>query len=263
MTSALQILQQLLPPRYLPGIKLSSCNLFGLVEIPSPAGLKVNLMQVPICSFERELVREIDDGKQRKQNIRVDKVSSVERGKRAPSLDKSQENVGAEPEVCIPGVPERLEGKLVDAVTLGSPGATETDVSEGDGAPDQKGRHTTQVDDVTVGLSGASADIHHGERAEEVCEDNSGDRDTAFVCPAEEARGFSVLGHEEDSTGADVNGAIDGGETGDENKGIDEMDASLPTGILNRNSHGTLDSSARAADKVGSIGRACKTEKEG
>jgi hypothetical protein len=148
-------------------------------------------------------------------------------------------------------------------VALGLPGSAEAEVRQADGAPDQEGRHAGQVDDVAVGLAGAGADVHHAEGTEQVGQQDGGDGHAALVGPAEELGRLFVLGHEQDGPAADVNGAVDGAEAGDEDEGIDEVDAALPAGVLDGNGHGAAQSTARAANEAFSVGRAGQTKEEG
>ena len=57
------------------------------VQIPSPAVIEIHLGRPVPPRLVDELVHEEDDREEGQQDVRVDKVSSVERRKGAPALD--------------------------------------------------------------------------------------------------------------------------------------------------------------------------------
>lgn len=73
-------------------------------------------------------------------------------------------------------------------------------------APYKESTDTRQVDDVAVGLGGASRDIHHGNGTDGVGEQDSPDRNTSLVSPAEYLGSLAGLCHVKDSAGAEVDG---------------------------------------------------------
>lgn len=143
------------------------------------------------------------------------------------------------------------------------PRGAEPDVNQTNRAPDQERRDAAQVDNVPVRLAGASADVHHRDGAARVGEDDGVHGHASLISPPEELGRFAVLRHVQDGTAADVDGAVDSAEAGDENKGVDEVDAVGPAGVLERHRHGRLEGAAGAADQFRSVGRARQPEKEG
>lgn len=220
-------------------------------------------MSPPIPCLEEELVTKVNDGEQRQENVRVHKITGIERRQCGPSLNKRQKDVGSQTEVGVVGVQEGLEREFARAMTLNLPSRPETDVGERDGAPDKEGRDTGEVDDVAVGLTGTGADVHHAESATGVGKDNGRNGHAATISPSQELGGFAVLGHVEEGPAADVDGAVYGTEAGDEDEGVDEMHAACPPGVLNGNGHGTLEGPAPSANEAFCIGRTGQSEEEG
>jgi len=145
---------------------------------------------------------------------------------------------------------------------LRGPRPAETDVSEGNGAPDKECGDAAEIDNVGIGFASAGADVHHGEAAKEVGEDYGGDRHAAAVCLAEESGRHLLLRHEEDGARANVDGAIGGGEHGDEDEGVDKVDSAFPAGSLDGDSHWAFQGAAGAVGQVVGVGGAREAEKE-
>ncbi|KFY72245.1 hypothetical protein V499_07598 [Pseudogymnoascus sp. VKM F-103] len=203
-----------------------------------------------------------NDREQHEQDIRIHECASREWRQRSPTLNQCEEDVRAEPKPGVVRVQPRPVGEVFDAASLDGPSATEADVDKGDCAPDQKGRHARQIDDVAVGRGGAGGDIHHGQRTEEVGEDNGGGGDAALVSLAQDSGGFAVLRHKEHGTAAYVDRGVDGGQTRDKDEGIDEMDATVPAGVLDGDTHGRLEG-ARRLGELRRVGGTREPEEEG
>lgn len=119
-------------------------------------------------------------------------------------------------------------------------------MDEADTAPDQECTDTRQVDDVVISLGSTSGNVHHGQSTECVGQHNSPYRYALLVDVAEDTGRLAGLSHVQDSTGTNVDGRIDSGQTGDENEGVDEISAVFHASIYKSNSHGTLESLALA-----------------
>ncbi|KFY49598.1 hypothetical protein V496_09890 [Pseudogymnoascus sp. VKM F-4515 (FW-2607)] len=224
------------------------------------------MIQVHVLDFlPLRLVHPLEDPEdyweQHKQDIRVNERSGLEGCQCSPTLDQRQEYVGPEPEPGIVRVQPGAVGEIFDATSLDGPGATEADVDEGDCAPDEEGRHARQIDDVGVGIGGSGGDVHHGQRAKEVGEDDGGSGDAALVGLAKDGGGFAVLRHKEHCTATDVDGGVDGGQACDENEGVDEMDTTIPAGVLDGDTHWRLEG-ARGLRELRRVGGAREPEEE-
>ena len=136
-------------------------------------------------------------------------------------------------------------------------------MSEANRTPDEEGRDTAEVDDVAVGLAGTGAHVHHAQSAAQVGEDDGRNWDTTLVGPAEELGSLAILSHEQDCTAGNINGAVDGAESGNEDERIDEVDSALPARILDGDCHGTSEGTLCAADETLGVGRAGQTEEKG
>lgn len=102
----LEIIQQSSPPSLLRTWRRTiGIKLLILLQIASSPRLQVNLIDPPKGRLEEELVRKVNDGEQRQQDIRVDKPSSIKGAEIGPTLDQRQKDVGSEPKVRIPRVP--------------------------------------------------------------------------------------------------------------------------------------------------------------
>ena len=80
------------------------------IQIRPPARNEINLTQPLQPSPSNQLEHKVNNRKQRQQNIRIHKRARRKRRQRRPALHERQEDIGAESEVGVPGVPERFEG---------------------------------------------------------------------------------------------------------------------------------------------------------
>ena len=220
-------------------------------------------MRPPQSRLERELVHKVNHRKQRQQDVSIHEITRVKRSQRRPALHKSQKDIGNQAKVGIPWIPQGLVRQLVRAVSLRLPRGAEADVNQTDGAPDQKGRDTTEVDNVPVRLACARADVHHREGPACIGEDDGVNRNATTIRPAKEPGRFSVLRHIQEGTAANVNRAVDGAQAGDEDEGVDQVGAVCPAGIVESDGHGRLEGMAGPAGEIGGVRRAGQTEEEG
>lgn len=235
-----------------------------LLQIPPLPSLQIDLMHLPQLRLINNLVHKINHRKQRQQDIRIDEIPRIKRRQRRPPLHKRQKHIGDQPKPRVIRKPRRPEGQFLGRTALRLPSSPEADVDEADGPPDDEGGHPAEVDDVPVGLGRTGADVHHAEGAAQVGEDDGGDGDTALVGPPQKPGGFSVLRHEEDGAAADVDGAVNRAETGDEDEGVDEVDTVLEASILQRNRHGALERTPGTfIDVLECVGGAGQAEEEG
>lgn len=237
---SLEIPQKFGPPWTRRARQFAIGKLLGFIQIPPPSRLQIYLVCPPEPCFEDEFVDDINQREQRQKDVGIHKPASVKWTKIRPALHQSEEDIGAKSKIGAPGVKHGDEGEIGNCVPLSFPRLAEADVREADAAPDEKGRDAREVDDVFVGLPRARGYVHHAEGATEVGQDNGWDGHATLVCPAEYLGGLTVLAHVQQGSGTNVDAAVDGRETSNENEGVDEMHPSVPSCILDRNRHGAL-----------------------
>lgn len=121
------------------GTLLEQINLGMHVHIFSSTGVEVDLARPSPLGLVDYLVTKVDEREDRQEDVGIDKVASVEGRECGPSLNKREEDIGAEAKVCVPGIPKRLERQLVRRATLGRPCRAKANVRERDGPPYQEG----------------------------------------------------------------------------------------------------------------------------
>lgn len=152
------------------------------------------------------LSNDVDETEKREENISNDKVAGVEGRQCHPALKDSENKIRRDTKPRHVWEQHSLEGQFRRATTLDGPAPTEADVDEADGRPDEERAHAGEVDDVAVGLGGTRGDVHHGDGADGVGDEDGPDGDAAAVDPAEDLGRLSGLRHVEDCSGADVDG---------------------------------------------------------
>lgn len=96
-----------------------------------------------------DLVPKVEDEEDGQEDIRDDEVDGAERSEKGSiTLEKREEDVGAEGEPASPGPPTCAEEELFWVVVLRFHGCAETNVAEGDGSPANKEKKGEKLADV-------------------------------------------------------------------------------------------------------------------
>lgn len=164
-----------------------------LVQINPAAAVEIDIEAVleGIRLAPDELADEVDNAEEREQDVGVDEVTGVEGRQVSPALHEREEDAGAQTEPGSEGVGHGDVRELLDATTAKTPATAEANVNKADATPDEKRADTREVDNVAVGASGTGADVHHGDCADGVCEEDGGDGDATLG--ADPAKDFGCL----------------------------------------------------------------------
>jgi hypothetical protein len=136
-------------------------------------------------------------------------------------------------------------------------------INSPDSSPDQKGRNTTQVDNVRVGGGSTGAQVHQREAPEQVGRQDGPYGNTSLVDVSKDLGGHTFLAHVTQSSTPNVDRTVDRGEAGDEDERVDQVNTALPAGLLDGDGHGRLERTGFTVDESLCVGGTGCTEEQG
>lgn len=173
-----------------------------VIQVDSSAAIEIDLMASlkGILTPPINLANQVDDAKQRQQDVGIYKITGVKGRECRPTLDNGQEDASTKSKPRGIGVPHGLVRQLLHGSLLNGPGTSESNMDQADASPNEEGTDSRKVDNIAVGLGGTGGDVHHGDGTDGIGDENGPDRDTTAVGPSEDSRGFARLSHVENGS---------------------------------------------------------------
>lgn len=141
----------------------------------------------------------------------------------------------------------RAESQLIQAVALNLPGATESDVSEADGAPGEDGRETGDGHHPSKGNSLLVRGSQEAEQTEGGGDADGPERATLAVDVGQEAGSLTLLGKGGEGTRGTIDGGVTDRQHGNHDDDVHDGGQTLDTGIFDGNDEGRSLSIGRRA----------------